>query len=480
MKMLINGQKREATSKRVIEIKNMATMEVIDTIPDGTIEDAQEAIDAALEGTKIWSSTPSYRRAEIIMEFVKKCKENKEELAQLLSAESGKLIAHSRNELDTAMRIFEGFAEESKRLFGQTIPLDIQPGLERDLMITKREPLGVIVGILAFNFPAELFAQKVGAALASGNAIIVKPPEDDSLTCIRMAEMLHEAGVPDNALQVITGYGEVVGDYLAKSPMVNAVSFTGSSKVGQIIAQNASKNITRVFLELSGNDAFIVCDDADIDLAVLHAEIGRLYGNGQVCVSTKRILVQKSRYNEFKEKLLDKVANKKYGNQLDETTELGPLINVGAAEHIERQINHAVSQGAKVLLGGKRDNAFIETTVLEVSKEMDVAQNDEIFGPVFCIMPFDNLEEAIEIANNSLYGLNSAIFTRDIYKALDAANRIQAGMVSINGGNCYRPDCSAFGGYKKSGIGREGTAYTLEEFTQIKNIVLRGAMNYFN
>ncbi|WP_342601844.1 aldehyde dehydrogenase family protein [Peribacillus sp. FSL E2-0159] len=480
MKMLINGQKKDASNNIVIETLNMATMEVIDTIPAGTIEDAQEAIEASLEGAKIWSTTPTYKRVDIIKKFVGNLRSNSEELAQLLCVESGKPLAHAQNELATAARIFEGFAEESKRLFGQTIPLDIQPGLESDFLLTKREPLGVIVGILAFNFPAELFAQKVGAALASGNAIIVKPPEDDSLTCIRMAEMLLEAGVPGNVLQVVTGYGEVVGDYLSKSPQVNAISFTGSSRVGEIISRNASKNITRTFLELSGNDAFTVFEDADIDLALEHAVMGRLYGNGQVCVSTKRILVEKSRFNEFKEKLIEVVSIKKYGDPLDNNSDIGPVINVKAAEHIESQINNAVSNGAKLLLGGKRKDAFVEPTVLEASKHMDIAKDEEIFGPVFCLIPFEGIDEAIEITNSSSFGLGGAVFTKDIYKAMEAANRIEAGMVSINGGNCYRPDCSAFGGYKKSGIGREGTAYTMEEFTQIKNIVLRGVMSHFS
>ncbi len=478
--MLINNQFRDASDNGVIETLNMATMELIDTIPAATIEDAQEAIDASLEGAKVWAATPTYKRTEIIKKFVVNLRSKTDELAELLSAESGKPLAHARNELLTAARIFEGFAEEAKRLFGQTIPLDIQEGLENDFLLTKREPLGVIVGILAFNFPAELYAQKVGAALASGNAMIVKPPEDDSLTCLRMTEMLWEVGVPGNVLQTITGHGEVIGDYLSKSPQVNAISFTGSSRVGEIISENAAKNITRVFLELSGNDAFIVFDDADLELALQQAEMGRLYGNGQVCVSTKRILVEKSSFEEFKTKLVERVAKKTYGDPLDSSNDIGPVINLKAAENIERQINEAVEKGAKLLLGGKRDNAFVEPTILELTKDMEIAKDEEIFGPVFSLIPFEGLNEAIEIANSSSFGLGGAVFTKDIYKALEVANRMETGMISINGGNCYRPDCSAFGGYKKSGIGREGTAYTMEEFTQIKNIVLRGVMNHFN
>lgn len=353
-----------------------------------------------------------------------------------------------------------------------------QEGLENDLMITKREPLGVIVGILAFNFPTELFAQKAGAALAAGNAIVVKPPEDDSLTVLRLAEMLLEAGVPGNVLQVVTGYGEEVGDYLAKSPLINAVSFTGSSRVGQIIAENAAKNINRVFLELSGNDATIVCSDSNIDEAVQHIVDGRKLTNGQVCIATKRVLIERAIFDVMKEKIVHEVSKIRVGNQLDENTEIGPLINVEAAKKVEQQINHTVNEGGIILIGGKRNEAIMEPTVMEVSKDMAVAKDEEIFGPVYSIMPFDSYDEAIEITNNSSYGLNAAIFTNDIYKAMDAANKIEAGLVSVNGSNLYRPDCSAFGGYKKSGLGREGTAYTLQEFTQIKSIALRGVMNF--
>jgi len=477
VQMIINGEKRDSANGKVIEVRNMATQELIDTVPAATIEDAQEALEAAQLGAKIWAQTPVYRRVEIINQFCHSVRAKRTELAQLLSAENGKILMQAEKEINAAAAIFEGFAEESKRLFGQTIPLEIQPGLEKDLMITKREPLGVIVGIIPFNFPAELFSHKVGAALASGNAVIVKPPEDDPLTVIRLAELLHEAGVPKNVLQVVTGYGEEVGDYLAKSPLIQAVSFTGSTEVGTLIAQNGAKNLSRVFLELGANDATIVCEDGDVDAAVDFAIAGRLHAAGQVCCANKRILVQKSIYEEFKGKLVEKVSSKRMGNQLEEGTDIGPLINEEAAAKVYEQIQHTIQQGAKLILGGRRvKEAFIEPTILEASKEMDIAEDMEIFGPVFALIPFETHMEAIEIVNQSNFGLNSSIFTRDVYKALEAGNKIQAGVVSINGGTVYRPICCAFGGYKKSGIGREGTLYTLEEFTQVKSIVLRGVM----
>lgn len=479
MQMIINGVQRAGASQKVIEVRNMATMELIDTVPQAAIEDAQEALEAAREGAKTWAATPIYKRVEIIEHFVSALRERQGELGRLLSAENGKILAQAIGEVGVAANLFHEFAQESKRLFGQTIPLEIQEGLEADLMITKREPLGVIVGVLPFNFPVELFAHKAGAALAAGNAIVIKPPEDDPLTIIKMVEMLHEAGVPGNVLQVVTGYGEDVGAYLTKSPLVDAISFTGSTETGTAIYESGAKNLSRVFLELGANDALIVCEDGDIESAVDHAIEGRLLANGQVCCANKRLVVHEGVLEAFQNRLTEKLHTKKLGNQLEKDTDVGPLVSEEAAVRVEQQIQQTVQQGAELIFGGRRINrTFIEPTVLTgVTREMDVAKNMEIFGPVFSIISFKTFEEAIEIVNDTVYGLNSSIFTRDMNKAMEAGNRIEAGIVSINGGTCYRPLCSAFGGYKKSGIGREGSAYTLEELTQLKSIVMRGVMN---
>ena len=474
----IDGEWRQSSSGETIEVRNMSDGSLLGKVPAGTPDDAQRALDAAQRGAKKWAATPAYRRVEILMAAVALIRQRKDELVQLLSAENGKTVADAVVEIDTTARIFEGFAQESLRTFGQTIPLDIQQGFEKDLMLTVREPLGVIVGIVPFNFPAELYAHKVGAALAAGNAIVVKPPEDDPLVSVQLTEILHEAGVPGDVLQIVTGYGEVVGDYLSRSPDIAAVSFTGSSRVGAIIAANAGSNIVRVFLELSGNDAFIVCEDADVDFAVDQAIAGRIYTNGQVCAATKRIMVDQSRYNEFVDKLSAKVSKLSVGDQMAEGTDVGPLVSLEAARRVEQQVAAAIGEGAVVRVGGARQDAYFEPTVLEISKENAIATDEEIFGPVFSILKFDNVDEAIEITNASKFGLNAGIFTTNLPVAIDAAVRIQAGTVSVNGGNAYRPDVAAFGGYKKSGIGREGTGYTLEEFTQIKSIVLRGVLPY--
>ncbi|MFJ2618624.1 aldehyde dehydrogenase family protein [Glutamicibacter sp. NPDC087344] len=463
-------------SPELIDIRNEATGAVVGSVRAGTAQDVQHATKRGRAGAQQWAQVPAHRRSEILLKFVELARSQSDELAVLLAAESGKILAHSRNELETALRIFTGYAEETKRLFGEAIPLDVQPGLEGDLLVTRREPLGVVAAVLAFNFPVELYAQKVGAALAGGNAVIVKPPEDDSLTCVRLTELLHQAGVPEDSLQVLTGYGAQVGAPLTSSTLIDAISFTGSSAVGTTIAETAARNGIRAFLELSGNDAFIVCEDADVDLAVSHAVMGRLYGNGQVCVATKRIMVAEAVYEKFLAKLLKEVGGKKLGDPTDPDTEIGPLINERAARKVEAQVQQAISEGAVLRLGGTRDGAFFEPTVLEINTQVGIATDDEIFGPVFSVLKFATVQDAVKLANDSAYGLGGAVFSRDFTQAFAVAAAMQTGMVSINGGNCYRPDLSAFGGYKKSGIGREGFHYTLEEMTQLKSIVMRGIL----
>lgn len=476
MQMTINGQKCDAAAGRTIDTLNPATGERIDTIPAASPEEARRAIEHAREGAREWAQVPAHRRSEILLRFVGMVRERMEELVPLLAAESGKVVAHSRSELETALRIFVGYAEETKRIFGEAIPLDVQPGLESDLLLTRREPLGVVVAILAFNFPVELYAQKVGAALAGGNAVIVKPPEDDSLTCIHLTDLLIEAGVPAAALQVVTGTGPEVGEPLASSPDIDVVTFTGSSAVGRAIAVAAARNSVRSFMELNGNDALIVCEDADLDLAATQAAAGRLYGNGQVCVATKRILVAEPVYEKFLERLTEALGEQRLGDPTDPEAEIGPLINERAAEKVERQIAEAVAQGGRLRRGGERRGAFIDPTILEIDSSNGIAADEEIFGPVLSVIRVSGTDEAVEVANASSYGLGGAVFSADMKRAFDVATRMETGMVSINGGNLYRPDLSAFGGYKGSGNGREGFHYTLEEMTQIKNIVLRGVL----
>lgn len=477
-KLLINGIARGASNGEFMDVKNPTTNEVIDQIPLATPEDVEEALDVAQIGKVLWANTPTHERYEILVRFANLLQDKRAELADILTKENGKPLAQSEAEVDTGTRLFKGFAEKSKSLYGISAPLDAQPGLEKDIFFTRREPIGVMGAILPFNFPIDLFSHKVAPALAAGNAVVIKPASEAPLTVIRLVELLHEAGVPENVIQVVTGRGSVVGEILASSPKVDIVSMTGDTNTGIRVAQNAAKNLSRTFLELGGNDALVVFDDADLEEAVEHALFGRMWANGQCCCANKRIVVQRNVMSDFTDIILQKIQEYKLGDPFNADVKVGPLINERAAETVWSQVNETVNAGAKVIYGGKReDNCFYMPTILsDVSKDMDIARDLEIFGPVVPLIAFENDEEAIEIANNSIYGLSGSVFTKNIQRAMNASYKMQTGQVAINGTGLYRPDASAFGGYKMSGVGREGLSVTLEELTQVKNIAIRNAL----
>jgi len=477
-KMLIGGQARSSRDNQFADVLNPATNEVLDRIPLATAEDVEEALDVAQEGFRIWSRTPTHERYEILMRFADLLRKHKREIAEILTLENGKPLAQAESEVDTGVRLFTGFAEMSKSLYGISAPLDAQPGLEKDIFFTRREPLGVMGAILPFNFPIDLFSHKVAPALAAGNAVVIKPSMEAPLSIIRVTELLHEAGVPGSTMQVVTGRGSVVGEILASSPKVQIVSMTGDTKTGIRVAQNAAKNLSRTFLELGGNDALIVFDDADLDLAAEHAAFGRTWANGQCCCANKRMVVQKNVADDFTHKLIAKLKEYTMGNPMDPSTRLGPLITEKAANTVRQQIDLTLSQGAKLVYGGERvEHCFLSPAVLvNVSKDADVARDLEIFGPVLPIITFGDDAEAVEIANNSIYGLSGSVFTRNINRAINTAFKMQTGQVAINGTGLYRPDVSQFGGYKQSGLGREGLSVTLEEMTQVKNIAIRNVL----
>lgn len=476
-KMLINGLARQSRDGQFQEVLNPATNEVIDTVPLATAEDVEEALDHAQKGKLIWANTPIHERYEIIVRFTELLKDHKSELAEILTKENGKPYEQAEWEVETGIRLFKGFAEKSKALYGITAPLDAQPGLEKDVYITRREPIGVMGAILPFNFPIDLFSHKVAPALAAGNVVVLKPAMEAPLTVVRVTELLYEAGVPGNVIQIVTGRGSLVGEMLASSPKVDIVSMTGDTKTGIRVAENAAKHLSRVFLELGGNDPIIVFDDANIDEAVEHTIFGRMIANGQCCCANKRMIVHESVMEEFSHKLIEALKQSKVGNPMDPSTKLGPLINEGAVIGVRSQIEETVKSGAQILFGGDTDQCFITPTVLgNVTGEMDVARDLEIFGPVFPLISFKSDNEAVEIANNSIYGLSGSVFTQDMRRAFNTSYRLQTGSVAVNGTGLYRPDVAAFGGYKQSGLGREGLSVTLEELTQVKNITFRNIL----
>jgi len=354
--------------------------------------------------------------------------------------------------------------------------VDAVRGNERHFAITIRQPLGVVAAIVPFNYPVELWGHKAASALAAGNAVISKPPSACPLTLLKIAELMEEAGLPHAAHQMITGPGAVIGDFLARSKGIQLITVTGSTEVGIRIAQLAAENLKKVHMELGGNDAMIILEGSDIEKAAEAVVLGRLArGNGQICCAVKRIFVEASIYERFADLLATKSKALKVGDQLEEDTDVGPLINEAAAKEVEAFVNQAVQAGAKVIAGGHRRNAFMEPTVLtNVRTDMPMFK-EEVFGPVAPLVPFTSVEEAIRMANDSPYGLQSAVFTQDINKALEIAYQLEAGGVIINWSSALRVETLPFGGIKMSGHGREGVHDTLEEMTDQKTIIVHNA-----
>lgn len=477
MKMLIGGEWVNSSDNQVMEVRNSATWELIDTVPVATLADVERAIQIAQKGKEVWGNTPVHERSRILSKAADEIDRRRGELANLLTTEMGKIIREATPEIAVAAKIYKGFGQRMCSLYGETMT-DYQPGTEKDIIFTRREPLGVIACIIPFNYPVELCAQKVAAALAAGNAVIIKPASDNPLTVTTVAGILLEAGVPGSAIQVLTGSGAQIGAALTESPLVNGVSLTGSTEVGISVAKSAANTLKHVFLELGGNDPYIVFEDADIAFAVEGAVAGRVQNAGQTCCAPKRFIVQNSIKDAFIACALERLKKVKTGSPLDFATDLGSLISPKAAETVEKQVQATVAAGAKLLCGGKRyDTTYFEPTLLGgVTPEMDIARNMEVFGPVIPVIGFDTPDDAVRIANNTIFGLQAGVITKDMRLALTTASRLQCGGVVINGSGNYRDVDQPFGGTKMSGMGREGIACTLEEMSQVKSYILKNVL----
>lgn len=478
MKMFIGGKPVDACDKTVIKITNPATGKIIDTVPNAGAEDVAIAVEKAKSAQKEWAKVPVHQRAEILRTFLALVEKNKEDLAQTLSAETGKPIREARAEIGNIPIGFQAFIEKAKHLYSDVIPNGIEAGQEKNILFTLREPVGVVACIIPFNFPCDLFDQKVAPTLMAGNAAIVKPPHQNPLTLCKLTQLMIEAGVRDGAIQIITGEGPKAGAALTAHPDVHGITFTGSTAVGIETAKAAANHLAHVSLELGGNDAFIVHEDADIDLAVEEMIWGRMYNCGQVCCASKRFLVHNRVRDEFISKAGKRILELKVGDPSNENTQIACLVTEGAAQRVEEQVNETVKQGGKIVLGGKRSGAFYEPTILaDVPKSADVAKDMEIFGPVVPVIGFDTIEEAIEIANASKYGLSGCIFTGNMKIAMKVATFLECGSVVINGASFFRSFEMPFGGYKYSGLGTEGVLSTFEEVTRLKTVVLKNILD---
>lgn len=477
MKMLIGGEWTDASDGATMEDLNPATGELYDTVPRATKEDVERTVALAVEGQKEWAAMPLYKRMEALEEFIRLVEEKSEEISTIMTLEGGKPIAQSRAEVGRVKDTTRAYMAAARTLYGKTMPFNPEPRGEGDINFTYYEPLGVVACITAFNFPAVVFAHKVAAALCAGNSVVLKPASDTPCSALYMIHLFHEAGVPKNAIHCITGGGAEVGDLLVSDKRVAAVTLTGSTAVGLNIAKKCAEQLKPCCLELGGNDPFVIFDDVDIDEAVKQTLGGRIGNAGQICCSSKRFIVQNTIRKEYTEKLVEALKKLKIGNPADESVDVGPVINKRAADKIMEQIKRAESEGAKIACGGTQNGCFIAPTVLaDVPKNSSVATNEEIFGPVFPVIGFDTLEEAIEIANNTCYGLSAGILTKDMKRGMKFATCVDAGGCVVGGSGNYRLGQQPFNGHKMSGMGSEGSMYTLAELSKIKTVILKDVL----
>ena len=465
--MLIGG--KHVSGDDLEEVKNPFNNEVIDTVPIAHRQTADLAIRRANDAKDSLCEMSAFKVSNKLISVVEKLKDNREDFARLLTLEVGKPINESLVELDRSIETLKLAAEEAKRIYGESVPLDAGLNGKGFFAFTQCLPLGVVAAITPFNYPLNLTIHKIAPAIACKNTVIIKPPTQSPLTVMKFAELLNEE-FPDGVVNTVIGYGSEVGDYLVTSPDVNKISFTGSVTTGLMISQKAG--MKKVTLELGGNDPMIVLNDADVDKAVQGAINGAFLNAGQVCMGVKRIIVQEDISKEFAKKLVEKAERLVMGNPLDESTTLGTLISEKAAIQVEETVNNAVQKGARILTGGNRDGAFYEATVIDnVTADMDLVVN-ETFGPVAPIIHVDSVDEAISVANDTDYGLQAGVFTNDYSNAMRCVQEIEAGTVFVNKQSTFRTDNMPFGGFKNSGVGKEGIKYAVEEMTKTKLIGL--------
>jgi succinate-semialdehyde dehydrogenase/glutarate-semialdehyde dehydrogenase len=453
-------------------VKNPATGEMITRVPNFGAEETTRAIEAAEKAFRPWSLRTAKDRAQILRHWYELVVAHREDLAALLTTEQGKPLAEARVEIDTAAAFVEFYAEEARRIYGETIPSHRVDSR----IIVIRQPIGVIAAITPWNFPASMLARKVSPALAAGCTAVVKPSPETPLSALALARLAEEAGVPPGVLNVITGDAQSIGAVLTSHRAVRAVTFTGSTAVGKLLMKQASDTVKKVGLELGGNAPFIVFDDADVDAAVDGAILSKFRNMGQTCVCANRIYAQDTVYDAFVEKLAAKVRGFKIGNGMEPGVVQGPLINLNAVEKVERHIADAVNKGARIVTGGARHElggTFFQPTILaNVTSDMLIA-HEETFGPVAPVFSFTDEADVIHQANATESGLAAYFYARDVGRVFRVAESLEYGMVGINIG-ALASEVAPFGGVKESGIGREGSRHGIEEFTELKYMLFSG------
>ena len=468
----IAGQWCVADSGATLEVNNPATGEILGTVPKMGASEARRAIQAAKEAFVDWSRKPAKERSIILRRWHDLIVANVEDLGALMTAEQGKPLAEAKGEVAYAASFIEWFAEEAKRVYGDTIP---SPWSDRRLVVIK-QPIGVCAAMTPWNFPAAMITRKAGPALASGCTMVAKPASSTPFSALALAVLGERAGLPPGVFNVVTGESRAIGGEMTSNPDVRKVTFTGSTEVGRLLMKQSATTVKKLSLELGGNAPFIVFDDADLDAAVEGAIISKYRNAGQTCVCANRLYVQAGVYDAFAKKLVAAVRKLKVGNGLEPGVQQGPLIDYAAVEKVEEHIQDAVSKGGKVLLGGKRHalgQTFFEPTVLAgVTPQMKVAK-EETFGPLAPLFRFETDEEGLQMANDTEFGLASYFYSRDIGRIWRAAEALECGMVGINTG-LISNEVAPFGGVKESGLGREGSHYGIDEFVEIKYLCFGG------
>jgi succinate-semialdehyde dehydrogenase/glutarate-semialdehyde dehydrogenase len=466
----IDGKWADADSGKTLPVDNPATGEILGTVPNMGAAETRRAIEAANAAFPAWRAKTAKERAIILRRWFDLLMANQEDLARLMTAEQGKPLAESRGEISYAASFIEWFAEEAKRVYGDTIP----PHQSDKRIVVIKEPIGVCAAITPWNFPAAMITRKAGPALAAGCTMVLKPATQTPYSALALAELAERAGVPKGVFSVVTGSATAIGGEITSNPLVRKLSFTGSTEIGKLLMEQCARTVKKTSMELGGNAPFIVFEDADLDAAVEGALLSKYRNAGQTCVCANRLLVQESVYDAFAAKLAERVKAMKVGNGMDAGVVQGPLIDAKAIAKVEEHVSDALAKGAKLLAGGKRHalgGFFYEPTVLaNVNTSMKVTK-EETFGPVAPLFRFKDEAEAIKMANDTEFGLAAYFYGRDIGRIWRVGEALEYGIVGINTG-IISTEVAPFGGVKESGLGREGSKYGIDDYLVIKYLCM--------
>lgn len=467
--MHINGEKIESNGRKWIDVINPATKEVIGRVTKGGALEAKLAVDAAYTAFKEWSAKTAGERAQLLMKWFQLIDEHQEELGRIMTREQGKPLNEAIGEINYANSFISWYAEEGKRIYGETIPSSHR---NKRLLVLK-QPVGVVAAITPWNFPAAMITRKVAPALAAGCTAVIKPATQTPLTALRLVELADRAGIPKGVLNIVTGDSRAIGDVWLQDSRVRKLTFTGSTEVGKQLMKGAADTVKKISLELGGHAPFIVMEDADLDKAVMEVIASKFRNAGQTCICTNRVYVHESIEKPFNEKFCRAVEQLKVGNGMDTGTDIGPLIDENAVDKVTEHIEDAIMKGGRILYGGKKvndgDGFYFEPTIISNVTDDMLCMTEETFGPLAPVSTFKTEEEIIERANHTPFGLAAYVFTTNISKAIRISEQLEYGIVGLNDG---LPSVAQapFGGFKESGLGREGGHYGIDEFLEVKYI----------